>query len=98
MGLFKKRHDSEPAYEVREPMSRRYAQPQESSYYGPHFEKGLKQEEIFNRRAEGDRFSRDHPELRDRAHSFHDPIRQHEYPPPQFLQEESQGVDATDAD
>lgn len=85
MGLFK-RHHSEPVpeapkHEGCQPMSRRNAQPQKS-HYGPHFEKGPHQEEIFDRRAAGERFPMDHPELRDRAHSFHHPRQQHQYTVP----------------
>lgn len=70
MGLFKRTRS-----EGRQPNT-------QQSHFGPHFEKGPHQEEIFDRRAGGERFPQGHPELRGRAHSFHPPIRQHTYTEP----------------
>lgn len=85
MSFFKRSH-SEPAseapkHEGYQTMSRRNAQSRKS-HYGPHFEKGPQQEEIFDRRAAGERFPKGHSELRDRAHTFHQPRQQHEYSDP----------------
>jgi hypothetical protein len=52
------------------------------SYYGPDFKKGPAQEEVFNRRALGENSLKGHPELRNRAHSFHHPRQEHVYSNP----------------
>ncbi|CRL26731.1 unnamed protein product [Penicillium camemberti] len=92
MGLFSgksrskaQRQPSEPPYETPEygqqPVMRRTAQP-EHSKFGPHFQKGPLQEQIYERRADGERIPTGHPDLRDRAHSFHQPREHHEYSDP----------------
>lgn len=40
------------------------------------------QEEIYERRVDGEKIPRGHPDLRDRAHSFHQPRQHHEYSDP----------------
>jgi hypothetical protein len=76
---------SEPTYETpkygEQSVARHYAQHQPSKF-GPHFEKGPAQEEIYDRRANGERMLPGHPDLRDRAHSFHQPRQHHAYSDP----------------
>ncbi|KGO40593.1 hypothetical protein PEX2_042660 [Penicillium expansum] len=54
----------------------------EPNKYGPHFQKGPQQEEIYKRRANGERIPPGHPDLHDRAHSFHQPRQHHAYSDP----------------
>ncbi|KAJ6183678.1 hypothetical protein N7519_004979 [Penicillium mononematosum] len=76
---------SEPTYETpkygEQSVARHYAQHQPSKF-GPHFQKGPAQEEIYDRRANGERMLPGHPDLRDRAHSFHQPRQHHAYSDP----------------
>ncbi|CAP97191.1 hypothetical protein EN45_084430 [Penicillium chrysogenum] len=80
-----RRQPSEPTYETptydQQPQVRRYAQNQQSKF-GNHFQKGSVQEEIYDRRADGENIPAGHPDLRDRAHSFHEPIQPHKYSDP----------------
>lgn len=82
---------TEPLYEVRDPHSgRRYAPCPAPSYYGPHFEKGPSQEEIWNTRQRKEIWrsekKMDEAVFRDeycrRAHTFQQPARQHQYSTP----------------
>lgn len=82
---------TEPLYEVRDPQSgRRYAPAPAPSYYGPHFEKGPSQEEIWNTRQRKEVWHSqkrvDEVEFQDeycrRAHTFHQPVHQHQYSTP----------------
>lgn len=82
---------SEPAYEVRVPESgRRYAPLPTPSHYGPHFEKGPSQEEIWNTRKKKEIWHSEkemdnlnvREEYRSRAHSFHEPVKRHQYSDP----------------
>ncbi|CAG8895260.1 unnamed protein product [Penicillium egyptiacum] len=80
-----RRQRSEPTYETppydQQPQARQYVQHQQSKY-GPHFQKGPMQEQIYDRRADGEKIPQGHPDLRDRANSFHQPRQHHEYSDP----------------
>ncbi|KAJ5366763.1 hypothetical protein N7541_000704 [Penicillium brevicompactum] len=74
MGFFSRQSGSKserapeaPEYNVR---LAEYEAKHKPSYYGPNFHRGPEQEEIFDRRRNGEKFPRDHPELRNRAHSY----------------------------
>ncbi|KAF3384112.1 hypothetical protein DPV78_012910 [Talaromyces pinophilus] len=81
---------TEPLYEVRDPQSgRRYAPCPAPSYYGPHFEKGHSQEEIWNTRQRkklwrGKKLDEVafREEFRHRTHTFEQPVQQHQYSTP----------------
>ncbi|KAK4868397.1 hypothetical protein LT330_007119 [Penicillium expansum] len=76
---------SEPTYETpaygQQPVIPPKDQPKPSKY-GPHFQKGPQQEDIYNRRANGEIIPPGHPDLHDRAHSFHQPRQYHAYSDP----------------
>lgn len=76
------RKHSEPTYETPEydqqPVSHQYFQAKPSPY-GPHFQKAPAQEHILNRRANGEKIAQGHPDLHNRAHSFHEPRQPHEF-------------------
>ncbi|KAJ5426325.1 hypothetical protein N7465_001395 [Penicillium sp. CMV-2018d] len=71
---------SEPTYQTPEYGQQPALIPQKDqpkpTKYGPHFQKGPQQEEIYDRRANGERIPPGHPDLHNRAHTFHPP-RQH---------------------
>ncbi|KXG49251.1 uncharacterized protein PGRI_031210 [Penicillium griseofulvum] len=52
------------------------------SKFGPHFQKGQQQEQIYLRRAEGENIPPGHPDLHGRAHTFHPPRQIHEFTDP----------------
>lgn len=70
---------SEPTYET--PVARKHYEDKPGPY-GPHFQKGPQQEDIYNRRANGERIPRGHPDLHNRANSFHQPREHHAYSDP----------------
>ncbi|KGO74997.1 hypothetical protein PITC_032350 [Penicillium italicum] len=76
---------SDPTYETpaygQQPVIPPMTQPEQSKF-GPHFQKGPQQEEIYNRRATGEIIPPGHPDLHDRAHSFHQPRQHHAYSDP----------------
>lgn len=77
---------SEPTYQTPEYGQQPALIPQKDqpkpTKYGPHFQKGPQQEEIYDRRANGERIPLGHPDLRDRAHTFHQPRQHHAYSDP----------------
>ncbi|KAJ5174468.1 uncharacterized protein N7482_000345 [Penicillium canariense] len=85
MGLFTRnkrdKRASETEYDIREPRAAHADHPRPPpSYHGPHFEKGPAQEAIWNSRRENHTVTPE--DIRGRSHSFHDPIRHHEYSSP----------------
>ncbi|CAI7629981.1 unnamed protein product [Penicillium glandicola] len=85
---------SEPIYETPEAYNRATQVP---SIYGPHFQKGPQQAEIYDRRANGESIPLGHPDLRDRAHSFHQPRQHHAYSDP-FVKRPKQWPNQMDAE
>ncbi|KAJ5530401.1 hypothetical protein N7527_003794 [Penicillium freii] len=77
---------SEPTYQTPEYGQQPVIIPQKDrpkpTKYGPHFQKGPQQEDIYNRRANGGEIPAGHPDLHDRAHTFHQPRQHHAYSDP----------------
>ncbi|CAI7597532.1 unnamed protein product [Penicillium viridicatum] len=77
---------SEPTYQTPEYGQQPALIPQKDqpkpTKYGPHFQKGPQQEDIYDRRANGERIIPGHPDLHNRAHTFHPPRQHHAYSDP----------------
>jgi hypothetical protein len=94
MGLFSQKPKDK--YKVLHPDSDRHTRPNPGrrtsetaantpspGYHGPHFHQGPAQDEIWNRRQNG---SVPYEDIRGRSHSFHSPIKQHEFSNPYEVQ------------
>lgn len=81
---------SEPGYDVQVQSQHRHTRPPPPSHFGPHFEKGPAQDELWNARGRRDVWKSENPpgpvtpreQNIHRAHSFQAPIRKHEYSRP----------------
>ncbi|KAJ5578277.1 uncharacterized protein N7459_007241 [Penicillium hispanicum] len=71
---------SDSHYDIRAPRKAHQEDRRPPAYHGPHFEKGPVQEDIWNRRANGQTVTQQ--DVLGRAHSFEPPVRRHQYSDP----------------